>query len=61
MADETFDRIRETLRRQREDLERQMEDTDASQTRTTDLVKAIEDLRERVSRTASEREKPKGG
>ena len=59
MADQTFDRIRETLRRQREDLERQMDDTGASQTRTTDLVKAIESLRERVRRTAAEREKPK--
>ena len=59
VADQTFDRIRENLRRQREDLERQMEDTDVSQTRTTSLVKAIEDLRERVRRTAAAPEKPK--
>ena len=53
MADKGFNQLVDTIRRQRYDLERQMEDTDASQTRTTDLMKAIEDLRERVERTSS--------
>lgn len=54
MADKTLSNLVDTLRRQRADLEQQMEDTDASQIRTSDLMKSIENLRERVKRTSAE-------
>jgi hypothetical protein len=57
VAQNSFDRLLDTLRRQREDLERQMDDTTKSQTRTSDLMKTIEELRERVKRTSAPAEK----
>ena len=53
VANLSFDRFVDLMQKQRKDLERQMEDTDASHVRTSDLLKSIEDLRERVRKTAS--------
>lgn len=56
----SFDGFLRLLRRQRQDLESQMEEADRSHRRTTDLMKSIAELRERVRKTVTSEEARRG-